>query len=235
VSTVAVSGSASATSAVEAPYPPYRGLWAEEDVALEQWLSGLVVPDAKGRGIKVRVFWREPQREETRLVYPHIMLDKLGISRRADEEHRGEPVFSFEPNTGNPNPAGQALAFWPIPIMVDYQVTTAAANFQHDVMINDIFATSKLLFHFGQLPTPSGVIRRLVVNGGPTPADTLTAEGGRVFRKVWDVSVSAEIVSPYQYGALVEGAEVTVETLTITVPDQVSPSFPVSVEENPGT
>lgn len=193
-------------------YPPFRGYRFEEDEALRSHLSGLTVPNAKGTSIAVEAFFRNPQREERQTTYPNIMIDFLRWTRRANEEHRGWVPFAYEANTGNLT-ATQGEGFFPIPMLLHYQITTQALNIQHDVMVNDMLITSILPFRFGRLLCNSGTVRRLDVDGGPSDASTLVELGGdtkRLFRKVWEISISTEITPGIFYPDQVTAVDITI-------------------------
>jgi hypothetical protein len=191
-----LSGSAQATStAGPAPYPAFRGLNFEEDESLLLHLSGLTVPRANGRNFqKVLTFFRDPQREEQTTTYPYIMIDKLPTQLRRYEEHRGYIPWCYEAYTGNAL-VSPGMTEFPIPVYFCYQITTAALNIQHDVIVNDILMTTKLPFRFGQMTCPSGTVRRIDVNSGPVSSNTINPQEQRVFRKVWSINVAAEILT----------------------------------------
>lgn len=225
--TINISGTSSASSGVNKPYPAYRGLRLEEDIALKNLLTGIVVPTARGESQRVPVFFRDPEREERIDTFPYIMIEPLRILRDPEREHRGYGMtFGYEANTGNPL-ANPAMGDFPIPITINYQISTVARNNQHDVMINDILATSVLPFRFGALPCPSGTLRRLDVQDGPAPADSLTAEGKRLFRKIWVINVSAEITPDIAVATQIETTGLTVDV----DPSLTEPSATVQLTE----
>lgn len=173
-------------------YPDYLGLRFEEEVALKTLLTGITVPDASGRAIPVKVWYRLPDRELRTITYPYLMIDFLGMRRDPSREHRGYMKWATNAYDDNAT-AEPSWSNWPIPMVLTFQVATASRSNQHDVIINDILSTSMLPWRFGQLNCPSGVNRRLDVLS-MSPADSLDENGKRLFRKMWTIEVDAEIV-----------------------------------------
>lgn len=197
------STSISTTSDVDTIFPPYRGMEYEESEALKRALSWITVPDARGKAIPVKVWFRLPEREMREVDYPNIIIDYLGMRFRANEAHRGIVPVYYEQNTANQLPRGHqpTSVIFPLPIMLRYQVTTATRNNQHDVMINDILLTSVFWLQAAQITTLSGTVRRLDVISAQAPADSLDKDGKRLFRKAWTIEISSEVVPTY----IVEG------------------------------
>lgn len=179
-------------------YPAYRGLRFEEEVALERMLSGITVPNAQGKSLPVGVTWRMPLRELQQVRYPYFLLEFLDLSPRRNEEHRGVVPFYYESYTGNPLATGtHNMGEYPVPVLLYYQCSVYSNNQQHDVILNDLCATTFFPIRYGQLNCPSGTSRRLdfesMVN-----RDSEDNNGRRIFCKVWTFSISAEILpSPY--------------------------------------
>jgi hypothetical protein len=218
-------GSVSSSAPATTVYPPYRGMEYEESEALKRVLGQFVVQDARGRSIKVKTWFRDPEREEREVTYPHILIDFLRMRERSDESHRGYVPFYFEPNTANLLPSENvAFAQFPVPVSLQYQVTTSARVNQHDVMINDLLMTSVLPLRFGQLTMLDGTVRRLDVLQARQDASSLDSDNKRLFRKVWTIEISAEVVPNYDFSAFVTEVEIDVngETSTFNTKETVS-------------
>lgn len=172
-------------------YPPYKGFRLEEEAALHTYLKGLTTTDANGRSVPVQVWWTLPQREQREVTYPAIVLAYLGIERRTNEEHRGYLLTSgVESDTGNL--LDGVMEQYPIPVYLRYQVTTLTRSNMQDVLL--LQQLMRLLpFRFGQLTTAAGTVRRLDVLDTARPADRLTSDGQREFRKIWTIQISAEV------------------------------------------
>jgi hypothetical protein len=181
---------------VTTTYPAYRGLRFEEEYALEQMFRSaqLTVPDAQGRAIPVDIFWKDPQRELHQMRYPAIMLEFLDMVPRRNEEVRGIVDFYTEPYTANylPNNAHTRGEF-PLPVLLYYQATVYSRVQQHDVILNDMMATTFIPVRYGQLNCPSGTNRRLDFES-MSNRDTLDGNNQRVYAKLWAFSISAEIM-----------------------------------------
>lgn len=175
-------------------YPGYRGLRLEEDEALKRHLSGLSLPDAKGRLVEVPVRFWEPNREMAPANPPYILIHPMGTAKDAAREHRGWNIyFGTEPYTANEAPGGMLIGQYPIPLLLTYQVTAVTRVNQHDVILTDILCTNLLPFRWGQIECVSGTVRPLNVVEGPDDSSNLASDGRREFRKVWTIQVEAEL------------------------------------------
>lgn len=195
-------------------YPAYRGLRFEEDIALEKMLADVTVPNARGNPLKVAVIYRDPEREESKVSYPYFLIDFLGIFPRRDEEHRGIVQYGMQAYTGDwltsdPSERVSAYGEFPIPITLRYQVSITSRVQQHDVILNDMAATTFFPIRYGQLTTPSGTVRRLDFEG-MQPADSIAADNQRLYRKIWTIAISAEIVPTQWTSAPVTEVDITV-------------------------
>ena len=198
-------------------YPEYRGLRFEEDIALEDMLSGVTVPKPGGGTLKVAVIYRDPEREEVKTTYPYFLIDFIGIFPRRNEEARGIVIFGTEAYTGNYLPdTERIMGEFPIPITLRYQVTVTSRIQQHDVILNDMCATTFFPIRYGQLNTRSGTVRRLDFEG-MSSADMISASTNqRLYRKAWSIAISAEIVP-----AQISSVEATEVDLTVKqMPDK---------------
>jgi hypothetical protein len=204
-------GATSTTGTVDTVFPPYRGMEYEESEALKIALSWLTVPDARGNTQKVKVWFRLPERELREVTYPNIIIDYIGMIPRRNEEHRGYVPFYYEQNTANELAQGtSAMSIFPLPCYLQYQITTETRDNQQSVMINDILLTSVLPIRYGQLTMLTGTVRRLDVLAFQQPADSLDKDGKRLFRRVWTINISSEVVLTYDYPAQVTEIELNV-------------------------
>jgi hypothetical protein len=176
-----------------------------EDRALKKKLSGIVVQDANayvpGRPIKVR--YRLPENEIAEMVFPSIIIEHAGITKESDREHRGFIQIPYAPE-GYPlwdgDQADISLSpYWsdfPIPVGLDYQITVYARKFSHVEQIMSTLVTFDYLpFRFGYLAIPEdGTVRRLDVLGSTDIQSDKDQEGKRIFRIVYSVRVSSELL-----------------------------------------
>lgn len=191
-------------------YPPYRGFRFEEEFALETKLKGLTVPNAQGHPIPVGVLYQLPARELDKVLYPYFLLEFLDMTPRRNEEHRGWVPYYSEANTGNPPTAKNPYGYFPVPCMLNFQCSVYSRVQQHDVILNDLLATTFFPLRFGQLNCASGTVRRLDWESGPINRDFINPKEQRTYCKVWTISVSAEFVPPLAGTEQVTEVNVTV-------------------------
>lgn len=165
-----------------------------EDDALRNWLIGMTVSDQKatGDGVprQVRVWFGQPDQELREQAYPYITIDMIDVVRDAEREMRGDTNAAYlrPANLPSTNDFRQHL---PIPVNIDYQVTTYARNPVHDRQIMAQLLTMKLPLRFGQLQLDDGTIRRLEVT--EVSKRNATEQAKRLFVNAITVRISSEI------------------------------------------
>lgn len=160
-----------------------------EDQALKNKLQGITVSDQNMTARQVKVWFRLPQMEERDITYPYITIDLIDISEAPERAHRG----LVQPDYPTPPPGfGQSVEF-PIPVNIDYQVTTNARDAWHDrQLMAALYSQARLPLRFGRLEVADGTVRRLDFLEFQ-PLDTLDRNNKRLFRKAWTVRVSSEL------------------------------------------
>lgn len=162
--------------------------------------DGPLLPASKFRAVPV--FFRLPENEVRRRTFPYITIDFLGMVRDVEREHRGFTTYGDTANAYTPpgTPVGGGRTELPIPFQAQYQVTQWARYNRHDRQIMTQLLANRLEPRFGFLemvPTAGAPddfsVRRMDLISGPTPGDTRDAEGKRVFRKMYSVSISSEL------------------------------------------
>lgn len=182
-----------------------------EDEALKRKLQGILVSDANapdaGRPVTVR--FRLPESELGEVTYPLIVLNHLGISRDPDREIRGFPIMLPYTPEGQQSPT---LSEWPIPYNIEYQIVVYSRKAVHDILLTAALAQmDRIPARFGYLEIPQdGTIRRLDLLEGPTPEHMKDADGKRIFREVYRVQVSSELL-PSQIEEAAQVLEVNTE------------------------
>jgi hypothetical protein len=206
-------------------WPLNTGFITREDAALKVKLLGIRVPvsldqralDPEGAlpdedsdgpflpGTKWRtvpVFFRLPENEVRRQTYPYLTIDFLTATRDVEREHRGYASYGRTANAYTPMgmPVGGGRTELPIPMQLQYQITTFARYNQHDRAINTELLFNRLEPRFGFLEMVAltdapddNSIRRLDLLSGPANGDGRDAQGKRLFRKMYTVSVSSEL------------------------------------------
>lgn len=200
--------------------PNHTGLLLAEDEALKDYLSGLVVPGLNGGTTDVDVWFRFPE-GETRLSYPFITIDFLGINPSYE---RWTSVFDMDPlneavfrdmETGREVRRG---LYTPsesptLSVSVDehdtgaqvdpylmhkilYQVTVYSRNALHDRYLTSLFITDVFPPRPFFIPVDADMTVRRTELLQMDQADTMeTTDTGnkRIFRKVYTISMDAEI------------------------------------------
>lgn len=174
-----------------------------EDKALRQLLQGITVTDQKSEAEEadrqVGVWFGQPDQEIRAQNYPYITIDMIDIARDPAREMRGKvspdyldapvevgPGVEFDPELHN----------WeidrPIPVNIDYQITTYARHPRHDRELIAKVLYDRLPFRFGTLNLDDNTVRRLDVLD-VTKRD-ITEQAKRLFVNAITVRVSSEIV-----------------------------------------
>jgi len=207
-------------------YPPYRGLRWEEDYAIEQLLTGITVPNAQGKALPVKVVWHDPLRELQQVTYPYFLLQFLDLTPRREEEVRGIVPFYYDGYTGNLLPNGEhTLGEFPIPVLLYYQCSVYSSNQQHDVILNDMCATTFFPIRYGQLNCASGTARRLDFVSLASN-DVIDGNNRRIFCKTWTFVVDADIIpSQWPTPTQVTEAVVTLSDMDGNTPYDVDMSW----------
>ena len=174
-----------------------------EDKALRQLLQGLVVHDQKADGTdtprQVGVWFGQPDQEIRGQNYPYITIDMVDINRDREREMRGIV------NPDYLKPADLESDTYevdiPIPVNIDYQITTYARHPRHDRELLAQVLYQKLPMRFGTLEVYTGKVdddgldittmRRLDVVD-VAKRDT-TEQAKRLFVNAITVRVSSEI------------------------------------------
>lgn len=168
-------------------------LFIAEDEALRNHLKGVTVSDQRsdneGVARPVGVWFGQPDQEIRDQSYPYMTIDMIDVAEARERAMRGlvSPNY-LEPEIGDNE---GWVADMPIPINIDYQVTTFARNPRHDRQILAQLMTDKLRLRFGYLLPNDGTVRRLDILD-ITKRDTVEA-GKRLFMNAITVRVSSEI------------------------------------------
>jgi len=168
-------------------------LFLAEDEALRNHLKGLTVSDQRsdneGVARPVGVWFGQPDQEIRDQSYPYITIDMIDVAEARERAMRGlvSPYY-LEPELSSDE--GWVIDM-PIPINIDYQVTTFARNPRHDRQILSQLMFDKLKLRFGYLLPNDDTVRRLDVLD-ITKRDTVEA-GKRLFMNAITVRVSSEI------------------------------------------
>lgn len=170
-----------------------------EDLALRVRLQGMTVHDQKADGSvagsrPVGVFYAMPDQELRQQTYPYMTIEMIDVQKDSQREMRGTTDAAYLIPEGTVLGENQEfLTDLPIPVNIDYQITTFARHPLHDREIVSQLLHKKLPFRFGYLELNDGTVRRLDVMD-VSKRDTVE-QGKRLFMNVVTVRVSSEIAS----------------------------------------
>ena len=193
-----------------------------EDEAIRNLLKGLVVTDQKATGEgtprNVGVWFGQPDQELTAQKYPYITIDMIDIAEDFARSMRGrvKPVYISNPATidgtaeFDPETQNWDINF-PIPVNIDYQITTYARQPRHDRELLAQLLYTKLPLRFGTLDTgannATGTTRRLDMLD--VSKRDVTEQGKRLFVNAFTVRVSSEI-APETYNKMYKALQLNV-------------------------
>lgn len=178
----------------------------DEDKAIRERLQGLVVHDQKADGEdtprQVGVWFGQPDQELRPQAYPYITIDMIDINHDSQREMRGKTSATYlTPSQITLNENQTFDTDLPIPVTLDYQITTYARHPRHDRELVASLMYSKLPFRFGTLEIPTGIndedgnpittMRRLDVID--VSKRDIVEDGKRLFMNAITVRVSSEI------------------------------------------
>jgi hypothetical protein len=202
----------------------------DEDEALRNLLKDMVVTDQKsvtgaGPQRKVEVWFGQPDQELRSQSYPYITIDMIDLSEDVMRAHRGrvKPAYIVDPGTigvdddeanWDTDEHGWDINY-PIPVNLDYQITTYARQPRHDRQILAQLLYTKIPLRFATLETGAntvyGTVRRLDVLD--IAKRDITEQGKRLFVNAITVRISSEI-APETYFKMYKALQVNVTGTT---------------------
>lgn len=197
-----------------------------EDEALRNKLLGITVTDQKANGDsqprEVGVWFGQPDQEIRAQNYPYITINLIDVERDPSREMRGITDDEYLKPANFNNAKGFGIDI-PIPVNLDYQITTFSRHPRHDRMVLGQLLSVKLPIRAGVLE----VLEATKTAGGNT-TNTFTArrldvlsvakrdateQAKRLFMNVITVRVSSEI-APTTYNTLSKVTSVKIDQLT---------------------
>jgi len=170
-----------------------------EDKALREKMQGMIVYDQKASGEdtprQVGVWFGQPDQEIRAQSYPYVTIDMIDVSRDPTREMRGKISPEYLQNSLSETFDPETQSFktdYPIPVNIDYQVTTYARHPRHDRQIVAQLLAEKLPLRAGTLDLDDGTARRLDVLD--VSKRDLTENQKRLFVNAVTVRVSSEVV-----------------------------------------
>ena len=199
-----------------------------EDEAIRNLLLGMTVTDQKsvtesGPTRTVGVWFGQPDQEMRDQKYPYITVDMVDISEDFSRAMRGKvkPVYLQDPETspdGETNYDDETQNWeidYPIPVNIDYQVTTYSRQPRHDRQILAQLLYTRIPLRFAVLNTGEntvyGTTRRLDVLD--IAKRDITENGKRLFVNAITLRVSSEIAQS-TYTKLYKALEIDITGVT---------------------
>jgi hypothetical protein len=208
-----------------------------EDEALHELLKGMSVTDNQNAGRAVGVWYGQPDMEITAQTYPYVTIDLIDVTEAKDRVMVSHGVRPWYYDADIPLLANNWKMPSPIPVNLDYQVTTYARNPRHDRQILAQTLGTRLPLRYGSLVvherettvgatvTADCTVRRLDMLS-VAKRDTIES-GKRLFMNMFTIRVSSEITQPYvaRYFYTVARVHITENAYyptTLTSPDLIS-------------
>ena len=194
----------------------------DEDEALRNLLKNMYVTDQKSTTDNVAtravgVWFGQPDQEIRSQSYPYITIDMIDISEDIPRAMRGrvKPAYLPDPTDEYDSEIQNWDINWPIPVNIDYQITTYARQPRHDRQLLSQLLHTKIPLRFAVLETgPNtvyGTTRRLDVLD--ISKRDITEQGKRLFVNAITVRVSSEI-APETYNQVYKALQVNVTGTT---------------------
>lgn len=166
-----------------------------EDKALRERLQGITVNDQRAEGDaaprQVGVWFGQPDQELRGQNYPYITIDLIDVVRDTEREMRGIVAPEYlAPENLDTATKGWAIHM-PIPVYLDYQITTYSRQPRHDREVLSQLLYLKLPIRFGSLAIDDNTVRRLDVLN--VSKRDVTEQAKRLFVNAISVRVSSEI------------------------------------------
>ena len=166
-----------------------------EDEALKQLMKGMTVSDQNDDGRPVKVWFTLPEKEERTIEFPYITIALMDVMEQPERAHRGLVVYGYAPEGWDPSPDGFSdKAEFPVPVALVYEITTHTRLAMHDRQLQGQILSTRLPFRFGFLAVEADETVRELQFIDMRSEDALDANRKRVFRKVYTITVSAELL-----------------------------------------
>lgn len=162
-----------------------------EEKALKSLLSGLTVSDAGSQTRPVGVFYGQPDKEIRQQAYPYMTIDLINISEATERVQSGIVTVPYQPEGWDGNTSRDT--FYPMPINLDYQISTFSRQPRHDRQIlGGLFSIGRLPVRFGSIYVPEDNTWRRLDTLGFSKRDSTESEK-RLFMNVYSIRISSEL------------------------------------------
>lgn len=182
-----------------------------EDEALKIRLQGITVEDDKNAQRAVGVWYGQPDIEVRDQSFPFITLDLIDITEGTERVMNALGVHPWYYPDPEMTVDGVTYDDWtvpyPVPINLDYQVTSFSRHPRHDRQILSQVLGNRLPFRFGSLDVASTITKagedetvdvttRRLDMLDYSKRDTIES-GKRMFMNIFRVRVSSELPHPF--------------------------------------
>jgi hypothetical protein len=162
-----------------------------EEAALKSLLSGMTVADSGNQARPVGVFYGQPDKEIRQQSYPYLTIDLINISEATERVQSGTVVVPYEPEGWDG--VSSLRTPYPMPINLDYQITTFSRQPRHDRQIlAQLLSIGRLPVRFGAIAIPQDNTNRRLENLGFSKRDTTEADK-RLFMNVFSIRIASEL------------------------------------------
>lgn len=176
-----------------------------EDQALKTYLGDITVDDPQTTDRSVKVWFRGAKPEERSKSYPYIMLGLVDLEVDHEREHQGEVDWSRRayrpyglPASGDPGEAGVSVVTeYPTPYLLHYNVIACSRNPRHEAQLLASLTGVKFRRGAGMAcgdEDTGNLTKRRVDLLNHFDATTTEDDGKRLFRHVYTVGVSSELL-----------------------------------------
>jgi hypothetical protein len=206
-----------------------------EDAALRNLLTGMTVTDQKSDATgtatrTVGVWFGQPDEQIRQQEYPYITIDMVDIAEAFERSMRGkvkpayysDPVKAADGTTDYNSDVNNWEIDMPIPVNIDYQVTTYARQPRHDREMLAELTFSRLPLRMGAIELDDNTVRRLDVLD--VSKRDISEAGKRLFVNAFTVRISSEIAPAY-YSALYKALQVDITGYSDLVEGGTQPLF----------
>lgn len=192
-----------------------------EDNALKQYCTGITVADDKNSTRPVRVWFNQPDIEITAQTYPYMTIEMVDIVMDAPRAMGGIMELPYVPEGSTAALTGQAhISEIPIPVILQYQVTTFARHPRHDREI--LYGMlQRFPWQHGGIEVPEdNTVRRAYLNR--TINRDRTEDTKRLFSKAFDISVETELIRS-RFLTVQQATSVNTTLTQVTINQDVNP------------
>ena len=196
-----------------------------EDKALKTLLTGITVSDSGNPERPVGVWFGQPDIEIRNQVFPYITIDFLGYAEDTTRAHRGIIDMPYRPEGFEDSSEDGYITEYPIPVNLDYQITTWARQPRHDRQIMaEMLSGHRLPLRYGLIIVPEDDTVRRLDFLGHAKRDSIDGNQKRLFSNVYTVRISAEVLT-----TVLEQKILVTEPPIITYKSQNTPFIPLDV------